>query len=215
MAEELLAGEGTPESGVVEETTTEKPTEKPKEKPKEEPTAPSPEPEEAMEETAGAPESYEPFTVPEGVPYDEKAAKEFGDLARELNLTQEQAQRLVDVYAQKQSSQREALTAHLNGMKESWVGEVRKEWGDAFDRKAALAAKGAELGDEALLELLNGRDRNLPGIVLADHPAMARFLARVGEMTSEKPLVEGTPAGAVPKSAAEVLYGTVDVKTAE
>ena len=53
---------------------------------------------------AGAPEKYEAFKVPDGVQVDEAALKEFEPMARGLNLSQEQAQQLVDFYAAKQAS---------------------------------------------------------------------------------------------------------------
>nr|WP_321500198.1 hypothetical protein [uncultured Dethiosulfovibrio sp.] len=158
----------------------------------------------------GAPEAYEPFKVPEGVSYDDEAAKEFGDLAKELNLTQEQAQKLVDVYGDKQKAQQEQMMNHLKQMKESWVGDVKKAWGDNFDKQAALAVKGAELGDEAFVDLMNGRDKNLPGVVLADHPAIAGYLAKVGEMVSESAMAEGSSSRS-DRGIADSLYGTVDV----
>lgn len=45
----------------------------------------------------GAPEKYE-FQAAEGVELDTEALKEFEPVARELNLTNEQAQKLVDAY---------------------------------------------------------------------------------------------------------------------
>ena len=45
----------------------------------------------------GAPEKYE-FTAGEGVELDTEALKDFEPVARDLNLTNEQAQKLVDAY---------------------------------------------------------------------------------------------------------------------
>lgn len=193
----------TPEEGNTENHPADPPEggEAPKEPKLDDGGKPKDDEEKPKEE--GAPEAYEHFKVPEGISYDEEAAKEFGDLAKELNLTQEQAQKLVDVYAKKQAAQHEALADHLNKMKESWVGDIKKS-------RSALAVKGAELGDEAFVELMNGRDKNLPGIVLADHPAVAGYLAKVGEMMSEKPMAEGASSTG-DRSIADSLYGTVDV----
>jgi len=59
----------------------------------------------------GAPEKYEAFKVPEGVTIDETAATEFGALAKELNLTQENAQKLVDYQIKFQQAQNAKLDA--------------------------------------------------------------------------------------------------------
>ncbi len=53
--------------------------------------------EEKDQKQEGAPEKYE-FTVGEGVELDTEALKDFEPVARDLNLTNEQAQKLVDAY---------------------------------------------------------------------------------------------------------------------
>lgn len=49
--------------------------------------------------TEGAPESYEAFVVPEGMALDAELTGSMGPLFKEANLTQAQAQKLVDAYA--------------------------------------------------------------------------------------------------------------------
>src|SRR5262245_55633150 len=46
-----------------------------------------------------APEKYADFKIPDGMAVDAKALEAFTPALRELNLTQDQAQKLVDVYA--------------------------------------------------------------------------------------------------------------------
>ncbi|ECV7263739.1 TPA: peptidase, partial [Salmonella enterica subsp. enterica serovar Strathcona] len=66
------------------------------EKPHDPPADPN-KPTPPKEETPpGAPEKYA-FTAPEGQELDTSALAQFEPVARELNLTQEQAQKLVDV----------------------------------------------------------------------------------------------------------------------
>lgn len=66
------------------------------------------------EDTAGAPESYEAFTAPEGVeiPPDSAVIAAYSDFAKDHNLTQEQAQagftKLVQAQAEAQKVQRDA-----------------------------------------------------------------------------------------------------------
>lgn len=75
-------------------TQTDPGTGKPSENPPAAPNKPTP----PKEETPpGAPEKYA-FTAPEGQELDTSALAQFEPVARELNLTQEQAQKLVDVY---------------------------------------------------------------------------------------------------------------------
>ncbi len=85
-----------------EEPGAEPPKEEPpkEEPPKEEPPKEEPKPK--------APEEYAEFTVPEGTTLDEQTATEFKGLAKELDLTQEQAQKLLDFGGGKLRAQIEA-----------------------------------------------------------------------------------------------------------
>ncbi|KAE9882863.1 peptidase, partial [Escherichia coli] len=70
----------------------------------------------------GAPEKYE-FTAGEGVELDTEALKDFEPVARDLNLTNEQAQKLVDAYpkilAGVQQRQAEAWQKQTEGWAET------------------------------------------------------------------------------------------------
>ncbi|MGO8944260.1 MAG: hypothetical protein ACLQJ7_11380, partial [Syntrophobacteraceae bacterium] len=57
---------------------------------------------------AKAPSEYAEFTIPEGTTLDEQTATEFKGLAKELDLTQEQAQKLLDFGGGKLRAQIEA-----------------------------------------------------------------------------------------------------------
>src|SRR5882762_10933205 len=73
---------------------------KPEEKPaprEGDPEPPVKEPE-GEKPPAGAPEKYEDFKLPDGYKMDETASKEVTAMFKELNLSQDQAQKLVDYY---------------------------------------------------------------------------------------------------------------------
>src|SRR5215471_21036533 len=57
---------------------------------------------------AGAPEKYSDFTPPEGFDLNEEAMAKAEPIFRELGLTQAQAQRMVDFYAEISKSSAEA-----------------------------------------------------------------------------------------------------------
>src|SRR6266850_2111484 len=72
----------------------------PKEEPKPEPKEGDPKPEDKPKEPAeGAPEKYADFKVPDGFKFDPTALTEAQATFKELNLTKDQAQKLVDTYA--------------------------------------------------------------------------------------------------------------------
>jgi transcription antitermination factor NusG len=58
---------------------------------------PAEKPDDKEQKQEGAPEKYE-FKAGEGVELDTEALKDFEPVARDLNLTNEQAQKLVDAY---------------------------------------------------------------------------------------------------------------------
>jgi len=81
---------------------------------------------------AGAPEKYADFKVPDGFKFDDKALAEATATFKELGLTQDQAQKLVDVYGK---TGREAAEAPYK----AWA-TTQKEWltdiNDRFGSKA-------------------------------------------------------------------------------
>src|SRR6266849_1436215 len=82
---------------------------------------------EAKEGEGGAPEKYADFKLPEGFKFDDKALTEATTAFKELGLTQDQAQKLVDTYAK---STREAVEAPYR----AWAN-TQKEWlSDISDR---------------------------------------------------------------------------------
>jgi len=70
----------------------------------------------------GAPEKYEPFTLPDGYKLDEKTSGEITEPFKTLNLPQEGAQKLVDYYAKN-------LLQAVEAPQKAWV-DLQKEWRD-------------------------------------------------------------------------------------
>ncbi|HDZ1286270.1 peptidase [Klebsiella pneumoniae] len=149
----------------------------------------------------GAPEKYE-FQAGEGVELDAEALKEFEPVARELNLTNEQAQKLVDAYpkilAGVQQRQAEAWQAQT----EEWAATVKADkeiGGDKLTANLGVAQRALDtFGTPALKEYLNGTG-------LGNHPELVKAFVKVGKAMSEDGVVTGKESGQ--RSAAEVLYG--------
>ncbi|MEI6083989.1 MAG: hypothetical protein WCS70_06775 [Verrucomicrobiota bacterium] len=131
------------------------------------------------------PEKYE-FKLPEGVKLDETLNGKFAAQAKELGLNQAKAQKLVDLYVEQQGSLATAQEQHLATMRDGW-------------RKELLAdPKSAELLGEAkkALSLASTEEKALfEGTWLGDHPAAVRFLAKVGRLLKEAPVIEGNATG--------------------
>jgi hypothetical protein len=156
---------------------------------------------EAEEAKNKAPENYEDFKLPEGVKLDEAATNDFKTLAKDMNLSQENAQKLVDIATGMSQRWSEEVTKQADGVKAGWreAAKSDKEFGgDKLPATLALAQKAVkQFGDPELTELLVGAG-------LGDHPAVIRFAARAGKALSEAPIVTGgKPGRSTPES---VLY---------
>ncbi len=143
--------------------------------------------EEKDQKQEGAPEKYE-FQAAEGVELDTEALKDFEPVARDLNLTNEQAQKLVDAYpkilAGVQQRQAEAWQAQT----EQWAADVKADkeiGGDKLTANLSAAQRALEqFGDPELKEYLNTTG-------LGNHPALVKAFIKVGKAMSEDKVVTG------------------------
>lgn len=150
----------------------------------------------------GAPEKYE-FKPAEGQELDAAALEQFEPIARELNLTNEQAQKMVDLYGTKimpmvQQQQAEAWQKTT----EQWAADVKADkeiGGDKLTGNLSAAQRAlAQFGTPELKEYLEGTG-------LGNHPELVKAFVKVGNAMSEDGMVTGKESGQ--RSAAEVLYG--------
>lgn len=154
------------------------------------------------EELRGAPEKYEAFVLPQEYTADEVATKEFGDLAKDLDLSQAGAQKLVDLHLKGLKSLSEGLYGQWKDLKEGWRKEARADkeiggsnYGPAVERgKAALR----QFGTPGLFKLLAEYG-------IGDHPEMIRFASKVGAALGEDTIETGGTADK-PKSLADRMF---------
>lgn len=148
----------------------------------------------------GAPESYANFTLPEGLTLDATLDNEFKGAAKELNLTQDKAQKLVDLYAKHLKAQADGQIAEFEKMRAGWKAETAKALGANPERELAYAAKARDtFGSDEFARFMEETK-------LGDHPALTSFLVKVGKAISEDTLVEGSKPAAE-KTLASALYG--------
>lgn len=137
-----------------------------------------------------APETYSDFTAPEGTTLDPTLVTEAAPIFKELGLTQEQAQKLVDFYSTKTSKTNSDLTKAVDDMRAGWrdavmadpdlgpkLDSVKVELGRAKDRMPAAVRSAF---DEAL---------NLTG--LGDHPAIVKGFFEMAKLVNEGTHVTG------------------------
>lgn len=136
----------------------------------------------------GAPEQYEDFSAPEGVELDVELTGELKTLAKELNLSQADAQRVADLGAK--------LAEKFAGQQTEVLAQARTEWteqsradkefgGDKIDANLAVAKRALDtFGTPELRQLLNESG-------LGSHPEIIRAFYRAGKTISEDSLVTG------------------------
>jgi antitoxin component of RelBE/YafQ-DinJ toxin-antitoxin module len=81
----------------------------------------------ATEEGKGAPETYGEFKVPEGYTLDEDVTKEATGIFKEMNLSQSQAQKLVDFYVGKTNEAVNAPYEAWRQTQQEWVKQVKND----------------------------------------------------------------------------------------
>ena len=161
-------------------------------------------PEDKKEEKQGAPEKYADFILPEGLTLDADRTSEFSAVAKELGLTQEGAQKLVDLQSKiALESQSKALLDYEKTVNE-WAVESKKILGHDYKEKLALSAKAIDslLPPEDAKELREFF--KLSG--LGNHPQLNKLFYSLGKSMSEDSFVTSGASGGE-KSAAEIMYG--------
>jgi hypothetical protein len=164
--------------------------------------------EKAAEASADAkpttPEKYE-FKAPEGQEFDGDTITAYSEVARELKLSQDAAQKLLDVMGPKMA---ERQMAQIQAVQGAWMEASKQDkefGGPALAENLSVAKKALDaFGTAELRTLLNESG-------LGNHPEIVRLFFRAGKAISEDRVVTGSTgqAKAGPKSfsdLADVLY---------
>lgn len=162
---------------------------------------PADKPDDKEQKPEGAPEKYE-FNAAEGVELDTEALKDFEPVARELNLTNEQAQKLVDAYPKILAGVQQRQADAWQKQTEGWAEAVKADkeiGGDKLESNLSAAQRALDqFGNPELKEYLN-----VTG--MGNHPELVKAFVKIGKAMSEDGMVSGKDTGQ--RSAAEVLYG--------
>lgn len=188
------AGVGNPTPQQQTATTGKEPT----------PVATPPEPAKANEgtgeaapQTRNAPESYTFKSSEEGLTVGDGVASAMSDVFRELDLTQDAAQKIVDKVS---PALRAQTQANIKAMVDGWEAELQADptiGGSKLPESLALATKALALGSPELRQLLGSTADG--GTGLGRHKAVVHWLAEIGRRLTPdtKNVVGGNPAPAV------------------
>jgi len=147
----------------------------------------------------GAPEAYS-FAAPEGVTFDDAVIDAFSEVARDLNLPQDQAQKMLDkmapVMAARQAEQ-------IAAVRSQWEADARadKEFGgEKLDENLAVAKKAMDaFATPELKTLLNETG-------MGNHPEIIRAFYRAGKTISEDKFINGASGNAPRQGDARRMY---------
>ena len=147
----------------------------------------------------GPPDAYE-FKAPEGQQYSDDVISAYSEVARDIGLTQDQAQKVLDRMS---PAMAEAQTKQLDAARDGWVAAVKADKEIGGDNQAAALANAArardQFGTPELRDLLN-----MSG--LGDHPEVIRMFSRVGKaLAGDHHVVDGAPPRGE-RTAAQTLY---------
>lgn len=124
------------------------------------------------------PEQYEEFRMPEGFVLEGEAKEKVTGLFRELNLSQESAQKLIDYATERDLAGREAMLNELAAKRKEWRSSLRAR--PNFEADLALARKGMK----ALVRTPEGAEL-FNDSWMSDHPAVFDIFVRAGRLVAE------------------------------
>lgn len=159
---------------------------------------------------AGAPEKYE-FPAPEGREYDAGILEAFTGAAKEANLTQDAAQKLIEKMAPAIAARQDD---QVKAMHQGWqnASSADKEFGgEKLKENLSVAKRTLDMFDPAPAGA-DGKPGTTPlrtlleQTGLGNHPEVIRLLYRAGKAISEDKFVGGTGRGGAQRDPAAILY---------
>lgn len=146
----------------------------------------------------GAPDKYE-FKAPEGQEFDPDVLGEFSEAAKDANLSNDAAQKMLDRIAPAMAAKQAKV---IEDGKAAWAesSKADKEFGgDKLNENLAVAKKARDaFGTPELKSLLDESG-------LGNHPEVIRFFFRAGKAISEDNFVGGGQ-GSTQPATAQKLY---------
>jgi hypothetical protein len=188
--------------------------------PPSEPTSTPPKDPEVKPTDAKAPDAYADFKAPDGYTIDPKTIEAATPIFKEMGLSQEQAQKLVDFHTQQMIAAAKAPTDTVESMRNDWTAKVKADPeltkavnGDKTGLDAVkldIARAYSALPPELAQEMKTAMDLTGAG----DHPAIIKGIWKLSQFITEGKHVSGTgpsPHGqkspdAKPPSIANALY---------
>jgi len=151
----------------------------------------------------GVPTEYEAFTLPEGMTMDDEALASVLPVFKEVGMSQETAQKLIDVQVALGAKGAEAQRAAWADQQDQWrrTAEGDTEFGKGkYDESIGLARRALrEVGTPELSKVLDDSG-------MGNHPEFIRFFWRIGKAIGEDNINFGSVGQEGGKSIADRLF---------
>jgi len=145
---------------------------------------------ESKPESSGAPESYTDFSVPEGHTLDAAAVEAATPIFRELGLSQDQAQRLVNFYSEQIGKINSENEGFMESMRTQWRNDLKadKEIGGKLEQvKTDIGRTLDRLPESVRISFKDAMDMTGAG----DHPAVIKAIYEMSKLIGEGSHVSG------------------------
>jgi len=154
------------------------------------PAAPTP-------EAPKVPEKYEAFTLPDGATFEGPPLETFSTLAKEAGLSQELAQKFVDMHLGFLGQQQEGYLAAMQEQEKTWGAELLNDpeiGGAKYDESVSKANRVLKTFDTdgSLFKLISDA-------MLTKNPTIMKFMVRVGQAIGDDALVDGKTPKVLPR----------------
>lgn len=137
---------------------------------------------------------YKDLSLPDGAAVDEKEMASYKNLAKELNLTPESAQAILDFEAKR-------LSAGAAAAATAWQEQVKQEHGDKLPIVMATCARAInQFGGDELRTLLDQTG-------LGNHPILVRAFYQAGSLLKEDKQAGSNGTAKADVTFAQALYG--------
>lgn len=140
----------------------------------------------------GAPEQYDDFQAPEGVQLDTELVGDLKTIAKELNLSQQDAQRVADLGPKLMQKLQDQQAEAIARVREDWANSAKADTefgGERLTENLAVAKQALDaFGTPELRTLLNESG-------IGNHPEVIRFMVRAGKAISSDTFVPGDHGG--------------------
>lgn len=142
--------------------------------------------------TPNVPDAYDfKGIVPEGMTYDEQSAAAFGEIAKKVGLSQEQASTVAAYGMQYMQQGVDAAMKAVQDTQAGWAEDARTQLGGEFDATVAKAAAARDV----LAAKVPGFTAMLNETGAGNRIEMIRFMAAIGDLIGEDGGLRGAQAG--------------------